>query len=250
MQDSVTHVTIAGSTGLVWLTVVSHFAGGLVALAGGLIALVVAKGGRAHKRAGMAFTWGMIYLGLTAAGIYVYRDGKLASAVGGIFVVYLVFTATTTVKPLPRAARQVDIGLMALAFLMGALLLYHGTVVWAAPGRTMNGAPAGMVFFLGTVCTLAAIGDARMIHAGGITGPKRLARHLWRMCFGFFIATGSFFLGQMKFLPEPLRILPLLLVVAVAPLFVLLYWMWRIRLRKKLSGMIIGNTPIRPSTNP
>jgi hypothetical protein len=24
------------------------------------------------------------------------------------------------------------------------------------------------------------------------------------MCFGLFVATGSFFLGQMKFIPEPL----------------------------------------------
>jgi hypothetical protein len=51
------------------------------------------------------------------------------------------------------------------------------------------------------------------------------------MCFALFIATGSFFLGQMKFIPEPVRIVPLLLVLALAPLPFLLYWMWRVRVR-------------------
>jgi hypothetical protein len=96
------------------------------------------------------------------------------------------------------------------------------------------------MFFLGTVYLLAAVGDIRMIRAGGITGPRRLARHLWRMCFALFIATGSFFLGQMKFIPEPVRILPLLMTLGVGPLLVLLYWMWRILVRKKLKGIFVA----------
>ena len=56
-----------------------------------------------------------------------------------------------------------------------------------------------------------------------IKDARRLARYLWRMCFGLFIASGSFFLGQMKFLPQSLRILPLVGTLAVAPLVILLY---------------------------
>jgi hypothetical protein len=33
-------------------------------------------------------------------------------------------------------------------------------------------------------------------------------------------------------------------VLGVAPLLVLLYWMWRVRLRRKLSGLIVA----QPST--
>ena len=58
------------------------------------------------------------------------------------------------------------------------------------------------------------------------------------MSFGLFIASGSFFLGQMKFIPEPIRILPLIIVLAVSPLVVLLYWMWRVRLKQNLRGMM------------
>ena len=34
---------------------------------------------------------------------------------------------------------------------------------------------------------------------------QRIARHLWRMCFAFFIATGSFFLGQQDILPKAVQ---------------------------------------------
>jgi hypothetical protein len=87
---------------------------------------------------------------------------------------------------------------------------------------------------------LAAIGDLRAIRAGGLRGSRRLARHLWRMCFGLFVATGSFFLGQMKFVPEPVRIVPLLLALAFAPILFLVYWMWRVRWRGRASGIVVG----------
>jgi hypothetical protein len=93
---------------------------------------------------------------------------------------------------------------------------------------------------IGIVILLAAIGDLRAIRAGGLQGSRRLARHLWRMCFALFVATGSFFLGQMKFIPEPLRIVPLLLVIAFAPVLFLFYWMWRVRIRGRLGGIVVS----------
>ena len=72
-----------------------------------------------------------------------------------------------------------------------------------------------------------------------------MARHLWRMCFGLFVATGSFFLGQMKFITEPVRIVPVLLVLAFAPILFLFYWMWRVRVRGRLSGLVVGDTQLR-----
>lgn len=47
----------------------------------------------------------------------------------------------------------------------------------------------------------------------------------------------------MQFVPQPIRIVPLMFLLGVAPLFVLLYWMWRVRLRKRLGGMTIGSRP-------
>jgi membrane protein DedA with SNARE-associated domain len=57
------------------------------------------------------------------------------------------------------------------------------------------------------------------------------------MCFALFIASGSFFFGQLRFVPKSLRIMPLMAALGVGPLVVLLYWMWRVRLRRSLRGM-------------
>ena len=99
-----------------------------------------------------------------------------------------------------------------------------------------------MNFFMGSVMLLAAVGDARMLVGQGVLGTKRVVRHLWRMCFGLFIATGSFFLGPAN---RPLRLLravgfrqqvfrallrqEVLLFLAVLPLLLLILWVVRIR---------------------
>src|SRR5262249_28446728 len=115
------------------------------------------------------------------------------------------------------------------------------------PGPPKDGVPVGMNFFLGTIMLLAAVGDVRMLLRGGVEGIARITRHLWRMCFGLFIATGSFFLGPAN---RPLRLLHVfgmrqqifrlilrqeaLLFLAVLPLLLLIFWMIRVRFFKKI----------------
>src|SRR5215207_8403553 len=105
-------LTLATSTGLPLLAMAFHVGTGLIALVAGFIAIAVRKGGTWHRRSGLVFVYAMLATGLTAAGIAAY-EGKPA---GGVVIVYFVFTAWTAVRPLPRAARRVDAGLMVLAF--------------------------------------------------------------------------------------------------------------------------------------
>jgi uncharacterized membrane protein len=236
-MDRVTFVT---SSGIVWLGLAVHFAGGLVSIVAGTVALSATKGSRLHKRSGLVFTWAMVVLGLTAAAIGTY-EGIPSQVFAGLLAAYLVFTAMTTVKPLPGIGQRVNVALMVLAFVYAAASLYGGVNEWLDPAVEVVGRPRvvpPLVF--GTVILLAAIGDLRAIRAGGLQGSRRLARHLWRMCFGLFIATGSFFLGQMKFIPQPVRIVPLLLALAFTPVLFLFYWLWRVRVRGRLSGIVVG----------
>jgi hypothetical protein len=53
-----------------------------------------------------------------------------------------------------------------------------------------------MNLFMGSVLLLAAAGDLLMLLRGGLFGRQRIVRHLRRMCFGLFVATGSFFPGH------------------------------------------------------
>ena len=92
----------------------------------------------------------------------------------------------------------------------------------------------------------AAAGDARVLRRGFFpTGSQRLARHLWRMCYATFSATGSFFLGQAQVIPEPLRITPALWVLALLPLGFLFYWLWRVRGRRA-SAPVSTSVPTTP----
>ena len=94
-----------------------------------------------------------------------------------------------------------------------------------------NGSPAFMSFVFAGILLLAAAGDIRMLARGGISGRPRVVRHLWRMCFALFIATGSFFLGQPQVFPPALRGSVYLVVLAVFPLPLMVYWLIRVRFR-------------------
>jgi hypothetical protein len=87
---------------------------------------------------------------------------------------------------------------------------------------------------VGTIALLAALGDARLMMGRVLQGADRIARHLWRMCLGMFIATGSFFLGQAKVFPESMRIFPLLAIPVVLVLALMFYWWVRVSFTKRI----------------
>jgi hypothetical protein len=193
------------------------------------------KGSRRHVVAGRVFVASMLIMGAFAAYLAVVRN-QPNNIGGGILTVYLVGTAWLT---------------------DGILLWMTGVKVLRSGHSSLGGVPVGMMFFLGSVCLLAAAGDVRMLLRGGVFGAKRIARHLWRMCFGLFIAAGSFFLGGSN---RPLRLLStvglgkylspaifgttLYLVLTILPLILLIFWLVRVHFTKAYNGksMIPGRS--------
>jgi hypothetical protein len=53
------------------------------------------------------------------------------------------------------------------------------------------------------------------------------------------IASLSFFIGQAKVIPEPIRIMPLLAMPMLIVAVMMIYWMWRVRLRQTLRGLTL-----------
>ena len=231
-------LTLAAATGLPFGLLAFHAIMGTTALVTGSIAIAAPKGGAWHRRSGQIFVVTMIAMGLSAVGVAVY-EGK-TDIFGGALAAYLIFTGWTAIRPLPAGGRGVHVVLMLFAWFLAIGGLAKAFEVLGMPGSRSEGVPAGMHFFLSTVILLAAIGDVRMIRDGALKGTRRLARHLWRMCFGLFIATGSFIaqLVRMTFMPDWTRSVPVILALAVGPLLVLLYWMWRVRLRHNLRGLV------------
>ena len=95
----------------------------------------------------------------------------------------------------------------------------------------------------GVIGLLGSAGDVRMMRSGVLRGSSRLARHLWRMCFALFIASLSFFIGQAKVIPKPIRMFPLLALPVLTVLVTMFYWLWRIRVKRSLRGIVAVGSP-------
>jgi hypothetical protein len=155
--------------------------------------------------------------------------------------IYFVVTALTTVRPVSPWTRGLNVAALTLAVGLALVDILGGLKAFNSPGRSLNGIPFLMLFFIATIMILAALGDVRVMQFGVPRGGPRLARHLWRMCFALFIAAGSFFSIRervAKILPEPLttapiRMLPILLIFGA-----MFYWLWRVRRRHPLPVII------------
>lgn len=212
-------------------------AGGFAVVLGG-VALLAPKGGTLHRGGGLLFVYAMLTMGISGSVLALRQSLTNANVLGGFMSAYFVITALTAVRPPSGWTRALNAAALAVAIGLAMVELTLGVKAMGSPRGTLNGVPFFMLFFLGTITSLAAYGDVRVMRSGPLRGAPRLARHLWRMCFALFIAAGSFFSIRARVarvLPEPLttapmRALPVLLVFAA-----MFYWLWRLRARRPLA---------------
>jgi hypothetical protein len=222
------------------LTVI-HIAAGVLALAAGTLAAVAGKGGRMHARAGTLFVSAMLALGVTAAILEPMRTPTPGSPVGGFMICYFVATAWVAGRRRDGVTGKFELAAAAVALGVAGLIILGGLTGTTTP------AGAGPVFALGGICLLAGLLDLNAALRGKLTAAQRLSRHLWRMCFAFFIATGSFFLGQQDVLPAGARGSPLLFVLAFAPFALMLFWLVRLRFAKAVRQLVLRTVSLRPA---
>jgi hypothetical protein len=213
-----------------------HVAAGSLAVVLGFIALFVKKGGTLHRRSGLLFVYAMLVMGASAAILEFLQGAGVTNVVAAVLSMYFVGTALTTVRPPSRWTRAINISALTVAVGLALAAIVGGVKAVNDPGLSPGGVPfrtiGVMSFVLAAALLLAAAGDVRIMRSGMPRGGRRLARHLWRMCFALFIAAGSFFSIRervAKILPEPfttgpMRALPILLLFGA-----MFYWLWRVR---------------------
>ena len=221
-----------------------HICGGSLALLSGAAAMSFRKGSRWHRAAGRIFVVAMLVMATAAIYIAVPKH-ETGNVNGGIVTFYMVTTAWLTARRRDGETSKYDVVLLLIPVVFATVTLISGVEKLRIPGPPKDGVPAGMHFFMASIMLLAFAGDVRMLARGGLFGSQRIARHLWRMCFGFFIATGSFFLGPAN---RPLRFLrtlglrqqifhtvlrqEVLIFFAVLPLLLLIFWIIRVNVMK------------------
>ncbi len=167
---------------------------------------------------------------MSVSAVYLaFMKHQINNGFGGILTSYLVATAWVTARRRDGETGIFDWSALLVALAVGATIVTYGVEVANNPTASKDGLPVGMYFFMGSVALLAAAGDVRMLVRGGVFGAHRIARHLWRMCFALFNATGSLFLGQQQVFPAFLRKTNVLFVPAILPLILMIFWLVRVR---------------------
>lgn len=208
-----------------------HIAGAVVGLLSGTLAMVFCKGSRGHRISGNVFVVAMLIMGASASYLALMKH-QIENFFGGLLTLYMIATAWRTARLRDGETSLLDWGTLAFSVSIGTSLLIRSVLVARGLAMGEAGVPLGMYFFTASIPLLAATGDLRMLLRGGISGTPRIARHLWRMCYGLFIATGSFFLGKQRLFPAVLRKQYLLVPLAILPLVLQIYWLVRVKFSK------------------
>jgi len=214
-----------------------HITAGVLALVFGYVALYATKGAALHRKSGLLFVGAMAVLSVSGA-LIAFSKSSSISVVAGLLTFYFVTTALLTVRPRVQESQWINVVAMLFALTIALLAFKTGFEI------SKSGRPETIpMFIFGGVGLLAAVGDARMMRAGSIQGPRRIARHLWRMCFAMWVAAASFFWGPRGRVPEIIYYPALLPIPVLAPIVVMLYWLWRVRGRQSLRGIVSVSAP-------
>ena len=196
-----------------------HIAGGSIAILSGLSALIARKGRKFHAKAGSVFYYSMLVMASTATVLSLFETTRTNTIVG-LLTVYLVVTARKAALNRKGSVSSSDRLWMIYAFAVLILGIFFSLETVKAKPDSLNALDYFLFFYTG-MAGLGGVLDLVMVIRKKILGPKRIARHVWRMSFALWIACGSLFLGQPQVFPAPFD---QLMVRAIPVLFVVVMW--------------------------
>jgi uncharacterized membrane protein len=220
-----------------------HICAGTIGCLSGFVAVSFRKGSRRHAIAGIVFVISMLCLALSGA-FMAWIQSQPGNVMGGTVTFYLVATAWLTAKRREGKPGIFDWGALLMASALATVALTWAVEAATSPTGLKLGYPWAPYLMLGSVTLLATIGDVRMLVRGGIAGTQRIARHLWRMCFAWFIASSSIFLARQQLFPAIMRKTGALFLLSFLPLMLMIFWLIRIRFKSVSRKMgIVAVTP-------
>jgi hypothetical protein len=205
-----------------------HVVGGTASLFAGAAAIIFRKGSTRHAYAGNIFVASMVLLAGSGV-ILALEKSQPGNVFGGMVTLYLVATSWLTARRRRNGSRIWDWAALALATGIAGFGAAYASEALRSPTGESHGYGPGPYIFLGSIAALGAIGDVRVLVRGGIEGSRRLARHLWRMCFALFIASMSVFVARAHIFPAFMQKTGMLTALTIAPLVVMVFWLVRVR---------------------
>jgi hypothetical protein len=223
-----------------------HIASGTLGMLSGFVAIFLRKGSRRHGLAGNVFVLAMISLSVTGTYLALMKS-QPGNVMGGIVTFYLVTTAWLTARRRDGQPGMFDWGALMIAVGLAAFAITSGIEAVLSPSGLKYDYPPWPYFMMGSVATLAVIGDIRMMVRRGIHGTQRIARHLWRMSFALFIAASSIFMARQQIFPAFMRKTGMLMVLSFLPLALMVFWLIRVRFAGAKLKRTLAAVAIEPS---
>jgi hypothetical protein len=164
-------------------------------------------------------------------------EGQRPNFVAAILALYLLITGVMTARRRHfQASIMEKIGL-AVALLitgMGVLFAYMGAN--SVSGTVDGSPPQAFVIFI-VAGSIAAAEEIYVLVRRKLSEVARKIRHLWRMCFSLFLASGSLFLGQPQVFPDWFNGLILPSLLALAPVLILLGWVIKLLFGRAMAAL-------------
>ena len=218
-----------------------HICAGTLGCLSGALAVSFRKGSHRHRLAGNIFVISMLSLG--ASGVYLaVVKSQPGNILGGTLTFYLVATAWMTARRRNGETGLFDWGALLAAVAIAAVTVTFGLEAASSQAGLKYGYSPGPYFFLGSVALISAAGDARLLVRRSISGTQRIARHLWRMCYAWFIASASIFLARQHIFPALLRKTGVLFLLSFLPLILMIFWLVRVRFKNAYERNPVSDT--------
>jgi len=196
--------------------VLLHVLSAAIGLLSGYLAAVLRKGSGLHGAAGTIFFGSMLTASAAGAILAGFIHPNSGNVMGSTLTFYLVATAFVAARRREGKPGMFDLGALLFVLAVGAAGATWGFEAANSPTGTKDHYPPALFFIFGSIALLFAASDVRMFVRGGVTGAKRIARHLWRMSLALLFATLSFYPGQStRLFPKWLRDTNLLYVPSV-----------------------------------
>jgi len=205
-----------------------HIGMGTLGVLTGAAALLFRKGSGPHRAAGTAFVLAMLFMGASAS-ILAAIKSEPGLFTGGFMTMYFIATAWMAGRRKDGETGIFEIVAFVAATALAVALATSAYALATGATQPMNPVFPYVLYGITGTMALAAVGDLGVILRHGLTGAPRIARHLWRMCFGLFIAVGSFAAQGAKVLPPGMG-LPLLLASMILIIGMMFYWLVRVLL--------------------
>lgn len=214
------------------LLFIIHITSGCLALLSGLAVMVFRKGGRQHGYWGTWFFASMLVMASTAIPLVLLRPER-PSALASVLTLYLVVTSWSAAKRRDGKPGILEWVAVPLAFGCAGVGIWLGQIALTDPSGIFDEQPSTAYFAFAGLAGLAAALDISMLSRGGLTKKGRAARHLWRMCTAYLLAVTSLFFGQQDDVSPFIFGSPILVILSLAPLGTMTYWMLKLQAQPK-----------------